>query len=127
MGQRINVYLESPTLSCRSGGWLYLSTAVSGMAMPTAPLFRLPRTLCGSWEEKIGKNKNRDQRNLAGLQQLGWNVVVVWECELANATKIESLSARLPYLVERRPMEYHFDEESVLPMVAEDRLEYEME
>ena len=97
------------------------------MAMPTAPLFRLPRTLCGSWEEKIGKNKNRDQRNLAGLQQLGWNVVVVWECELANATKIESLSARLPYLVERRPMEYHFDEESVLPMVAEDRLEYEME
>ena len=94
------------------------------MAMPTAPLFRLPRTLCGSWEEKIGKNKNRDQRNLAGLQQLGWNVVVVWECELANATKIESLSARLPYLVERRPMEYSFDNKPTHPMVAEEGSDY---
>ena len=79
------------------------------------PLFRLPKTRTEFWEKKIGKNKNRDQRNLVDLQQLGWNVVVVWECELANITKIESLSARLPYLIERRPMEYRFDDAPVHP------------
>jgi G:T-mismatch repair DNA endonuclease (very short patch repair protein) len=89
-------------------------------------LFRLPKTRTEFWEEKIGKNKTRDQRNVSDLQQLGWNVVVVWECELANITKIEALSARLPYLIERRLMKYRFDDNADPARVAEDRLGYEV-
>ena len=88
------------------------------------PKSRLPKTRTEFWEDKIGKNKARDQRNVHDLQQLGWNVVVIWECELANLGKLERLAARLPYLIERKPMEYRFDEGPDLPMVAEETFDY---
>ena len=34
------------------------------------------------WRPKIMGNVERDKRNLAELQQLGWTVLTVWECEL---------------------------------------------
>ena len=34
------------------------------------------------WEEKFGKNVARDARNQRELQELGWRVVVLWECEI---------------------------------------------
>ena len=34
------------------------------------------------WRPKIMGNVERDKRNLAELQQLGWTVLTVWKCEL---------------------------------------------
>jgi DNA mismatch endonuclease (patch repair protein) len=34
------------------------------------------------WIPKITRNVERDQLNQEELKKLGWNVVVVWECEL---------------------------------------------
>ena len=34
------------------------------------------------WKEKIKRNVERDLRQWNQLQSLGWNVIVVWECEL---------------------------------------------
>ena len=34
------------------------------------------------WRSKILGNVARDQRNYQQLQELGWRVLVVWECEL---------------------------------------------
>ena len=31
------------------------------------------------------KNVERDKRNVALLEESGWNVVIVWECELKKA------------------------------------------
>ena len=38
------------------------------------------------WIPKLKKNKERDQRNYDQLAQLGWRVIVVWECELKKGS-----------------------------------------
>ena len=50
------------------------------------------------WRPKIIGNVERDKRNIAELQQLGWNVLTVWECELKKKvidTTLEQLEKRL--------------------------------
>ena len=46
------------------------------------PRFVWPSTNEEYWRPKIMGNVERDKRNLAELQQLGWTVLIVWECEL---------------------------------------------
>ena len=42
---------------------------------------RLPRTRAGFWSDKIYRNQERDNRIVATLEQDGWKVVTIWECE----------------------------------------------
>ena len=44
------------------------------------------------WEEKFRRNVVRDRRNLTDLGDLGWDVLVVWECETAD---LPALASRL--------------------------------
>jgi DNA mismatch endonuclease Vsr len=41
----------------------------------------LPRTRRDWWRQKLECNVARDARNLHALAALGWEVLVVWECE----------------------------------------------
>jgi DNA mismatch endonuclease Vsr len=41
----------------------------------------LPKTRREWWEAKLNRNVERDLANEAALRALGWNVLVVWECE----------------------------------------------
>lgn len=34
------------------------------------------------WEEKTMSNKLRDSKNVRVLKEFGWDVIVIWECEL---------------------------------------------
>lgn len=60
---------------------------------------RIPATNEDFWKAKILSNINRDQLNISLLKQAGWNVIVVWECELSTKEKraatIEYLSAEI--------------------------------
>ena len=51
-----------------------------------------PATRVQFWQEKFRKNVERDGRNQRDLVQLGWTVIVVWECELRDEG---SLTCRL--------------------------------
>ena len=51
----------------------------------------MPHSNVEFWEEKIRRNKERDSQEIAELEGLGWNVVVVWECELAAQKREETL------------------------------------
>jgi DNA mismatch endonuclease (patch repair protein) len=44
------------------------------------------------WLPKLTRNQERDRSSLAALATLGWDTLVVWECELEN---VESLRAKL--------------------------------
>ena len=55
-------------------------------------LARLPKSRLDFWEPKLEQNRTRDAANIAALEERGWGVMVVWECEVRNE---ESLSARL--------------------------------
>ena len=45
-----------------------------------------PKTRAGYWREKFEQNMDRDRRNIAMLRALGWQVLVVWECETFDRT-----------------------------------------
>ena len=47
--------------------------------------FVLPKSNLDYWKPKLKKNKQRDKNNVKTLQSEGWNVIVVWECELKTA------------------------------------------
>ena len=41
----------------------------------------MPKTRTGFWLGKFVRTQVRDQENEAALLQLGWDVLIVWECE----------------------------------------------
>lgn len=42
----------------------------------------MPSTRREFWQEKFDGNVTRDARNRAALEEAGWTVITVWECEL---------------------------------------------
>lgn len=42
----------------------------------------LPKSNVGFWKAKFERNASRDAENKKDLEDLGWTVIVVWECEL---------------------------------------------
>jgi DNA mismatch endonuclease Vsr len=43
---------------------------------------RLPESNRTFWENKIAKNKVRDQKNYVELNEAGWDYLVIWSCEI---------------------------------------------
>ena len=41
----------------------------------------MPKTRAKFWQRKFDDNVRRDERVIAALRDLGWDVLVVWECE----------------------------------------------
>ena len=52
------------------------------------------------WVPKFERNVERDQRNLALLQEQGWRVHVIWECELKKKTIDATFESLIPVLRE---------------------------
>lgn len=44
--------------------------------------YQLPKTNSAFWEEKFEKNVKRDVMKEEQLRQIGWMVIVAWECEI---------------------------------------------
>ena len=53
--------------------------------------FVWPKTREEFWKEKIYTNIERDKCNIRKLKDDGWNVIVVWECELKKSKSEERL------------------------------------
>lgn len=60
-------------------------------------LFKVPATRTEFWLNKIGKNVERDRRGMLRLRELGWRVLIVWECALRGRLKLSdaALAERL--------------------------------
>ena len=42
----------------------------------------MPKSNVDFWEKKFHRNKERDEFNQKELEEMGWNVITVWECQL---------------------------------------------
>lgn len=51
-------------------------------------LARLPKSKLDFWEPKLEANRKRDSRNQRRLEDLGWRVLVVWECQMTDADRV---------------------------------------
>lgn len=66
------------------------------------PRFKWPKSNLEYWSNKINNNVERDKKNIKELENLGWNVFTVWECELKKPVRtdtLESLYASLQKLI----------------------------
>lgn len=91
---------------------------------------RIPQSNTEFWVRKIQRNQERDQENYRILRENGWQVIVLWECQL-KPKQLEQTMLRIEvqlhdyYLATFNPKDksyIHVEEE--LPMAAEDMAEY---
>ncbi|MDZ5454433.1 DNA mismatch endonuclease Vsr [Labrys sp. ZIDIC5] len=49
-----------------------------------------PKTRVEFWCDKFAKNVERDRKAVARLQDLGWRVMTIWECEISEEHVLRS-------------------------------------
>lgn len=52
---------------------------------------RIPKSNVDYWKNKLYRNRERDERNLKELKEMGWNVIIVWECDLKKDKREHTL------------------------------------
>lgn len=70
---------------------------------------RLPKSRLDYWIPKIEGNRLRDIRNLDDLKARGWDVLVLWECEVRSGQSLEPALAQFlgePGQVSTAPLRY---------------------
>ena len=89
---------------------------------------KIPQTNREFWVNKIKRNQERDQQNYQVLHDNGWQVIVIWECQLTSK-RIEETMLRVelmlndnflalhqpkvvPYNVQEAPISIAAEEES---------------
>lgn len=50
----------------------------------------LPKSNAEFWRQKLEKNVARDRRNIQTLKDLGWYVLIIWECELKDTMTLQA-------------------------------------
>lgn len=48
----------------------------------------IPKTQTSFWQNKRLATVSRDNKNLQKLQDMGWQVLIIWECEMANKANL---------------------------------------
>lgn len=51
----------------------------------------IPHSNSDFWRKKIERNRQRDRRDKEALKQMGWHVMIVWECQLKPAVRQKTL------------------------------------
>lgn len=66
--------------------------------------FKTPKSRTKWWTEKINGTKERDQRNYQELVKDGWNVIVIWECELKPKTIKSTINQQFVEKIRSMPL-----------------------
>lgn len=53
--------------------------------------FIIPKTRYKWWRDKINRNISSDTTHYAKLKELGWDIIIVWECELKPDKRNDTL------------------------------------
>ena len=61
----------------------------------------MPKTRRDYWERKLKANQKRDIASVSALEEMGWKVMVVWECEAMNKKSNDLLKRLTDFLGER--------------------------
>lgn len=63
--------------------------------------FRWPDTNKEYWQNKILRNVERDRINVSLLEDAGWKVITVWECELKKSTLDLTVKSVVDQIIEK--------------------------
>ncbi|MBR5696325.1 MAG: DNA mismatch endonuclease Vsr [Paludibacteraceae bacterium] len=95
---------------------------------------RMPKSNVAFWENKITRNKERDEEVRDKLRAIGWRTMVVWECQLKPAVRQQTLEG-IVYLLNEAFLDLYRKKSAVIPyygsnpdaeqrMVAEETPQY---
>ena len=101
-----------------------------GAQIENSACCKIPQSNRAFWVAKIRRNQERDQRNYQLLQENGWQVIVIWECQL-TPKQIEHTMREVELLLnsnmlaryKHAPVPFTTGEEQ-LPAAAENNIEY---
>ena len=60
--------------------------------------FVLPKSNIEYWKSKILRNQQRDKETILKLQQQGWRVIVVWECEINKSQLLQTIDQIVSFI-----------------------------
>ena len=95
-GHHVQLAVDSLQLSVHSGQ----------LAVENSECCKIPQTNREFWVNKIKRNQERDQRNYQVLHDNGWQVIVVWECQL-TPKRIEETMLRVELLLNEHFLALH--------------------
>ena len=52
-----------------------------------------PKSNSEFWQKKFAYNIERDEKNYNLLRDLGWNVIIIWECEIRHGDSQKALQS----------------------------------
>lgn len=63
--------------------------------------FVIPKTRTKWWLDKIARNKTKDNENDSILQENGWRIITIWECELKKNNRQKTLKILIQKLLQQ--------------------------
>jgi len=60
---------------------------------------KIPESNMEFWIKKITNNTLRDKKNHQSLKDLGWKVIIIWECQLSPKNQVETLDNLLLQII----------------------------
>ena len=87
--------------------------------------FRMPKSNIVFWQNKILSNKNRDLINEKKLNDMGWNVIRIWECEITHKDNVNSTLENVYNLIIKPVKKYNLIDNTP-QMAAENDIKYGM-
>ena len=70
---------------------------------PGCKVATMPSSNVAFWKAKFERNVARDKQNEIAIGNLGWNLIVIWGCQVRNKTVINRLPARIKAGVFKAP------------------------
>ena len=55
---------------------------------PKCKIVRKPKSRKDYWYPKLRRNVERDREHQKRLKKLGWQFILIWECEVENTSKL---------------------------------------
>ena len=85
----------TPDIANKTSRWAIFVHGCFWHAHPRCRLATIPRSNADFWRLKFQANRRRDKRKQFALERLGFLVLVVWQCELDDATVLRDVKRRL--------------------------------
>lgn len=84
--------------------------------------YTVPKTNTDFWVAKVARNKERDQEVWRKLEAKGWNVIIVWECQLKSG-RLDEAVGRVAAEIVKNGEAYRAEQEARRKMREEYRRE----
>ena len=93
MGLRFRKHVSDlpgkPDLANKKAKWAIFVHGCFWHSHDSCKLASSPKTNTEYWNEKLKRNRQRDESKVCELRVSGYRVLVIWECEVRDGTKMQ--------------------------------------